>query len=269
MQNLVYFLLIGGLVVLVLRQMGFAIPFVDDGESDMSPWQRMRFSKAQFEQCRMFFEGHRFSYYHQLDTQNRKKFIARTLLILGEKKFIEEEHFRIDFEHRIVLAATLAQLTFGIDESHFMLPRFRYIHIFPKTFFSKILNHQVKGLTVGNGHIFLSWEDFRSGYENGSDKVNLGLHEFAHALEMELKHAEDSDFNMWQFHAQKVMVEFQQGRFGSFRSYASTNIHELWATTVETFFEAPHHFKRDHAALYAATVRVLNQDPTEHTLASI
>lgn len=190
----------------------------------------------------------------------------RTLVIMREKTFVAEDNFTLDYEHKIILSSTLAQLTFGILESHYSLPRFQSVHLFPKTFFSKLLNHQVKGLTVGNGRIFLSWDDFRKGYENGSDKVNLGLHEFAHALEIELKKDEDEDFNAWQFHAQKVMYEFQEGKFGSFRSYASTNIHELWATTVETFFEAPHAFKRDHPELYAATVNVLKQDPTKNSL---
>lgn len=226
----------------------------------------MPFSKAQIELCKHFLTGHHCSYYRQLNERDKNKFIVRTLIILREKNYIAEENFPLDFEHKIILASTLAQLTFGITESHYGLPHFQYIHIFPHTFYSKLLNHEVKGLTVGNGHIYLSWDDFRKGYENGSDKVNLGLHEFAHALEIELKRESDDNFNAWQFQAQKVMYEFQEGKFGSFRSYASTNIHELWATTVETFFEAPHAFKRDHAQLYAATVKVLNQDPTKNSL---
>ena len=250
----------------VLGRFGFSWPFAKTLSRASAKIQKFKFSKKHYEECRQFLISHHYSYYHQLGEEDKNKFIVRTLVIMHEKKFIAEDTFVLNYEHKIILSSTLAQLTFGILESHYSLPRFQWIHLFPHTFFSKILNHQVKGLTVGDGRIFLSWDDFRKGYENGSDKVNLGLHEFAHALEIELKDAENNDFNLWQYHAQKVMLDFQEGRFGSFRSYASTNIHELWATTVETFFEAPHDFKRDHPQLYAATVRVLNQDPTISSL---
>ena len=245
-------------------------PFFHDKKGNKLSFSReTRFSFEEFDRCRNFLLNHHTSYYRELRPNDQDKFVARTIMIMNEKMFIAEEGMTIDYDHKIILASTLAQLTFGLLSPEFMLPKFQCIHIFPHTFYSKLLNHQVKGLTLGNGRIFLSWDDLRKGYENGSDKVNLGLHEFVHALEIELKTTGDEDFNQWQYHANKVMFEFQEGRFGSFRSYASTNIHELWATTVETFFEAPHAFKRDHPQLYAATVRVLNQDPTMNTLRSV
>ena len=50
------------------------------------------------------------------------------------------------------------------------------------------------------------------------------------------------------------------------RNYASTNIEEFWACSVECFFEAPIEFKKNIPDLYSKMCQVLKQDMAERML---
>jgi hypothetical protein len=163
--------------------------------------------------------------------------------------------------HEIVISATLARLTFGLKR-YYDLPKFELIQVYPREFYSRLIEQHVKGLTVGNGRLFLSWAHFEEGHHDPTDKIHVGLHEFAHAMMLEFNHFElIPQWKTWLKVAMPVMDALAKADDHFFRKYGATNIHEFWAVAVETFFEQPKEFSDHYPALFHATCAMLNQWP--------
>jgi Mlc titration factor MtfA (ptsG expression regulator) len=216
-------------------------------------------SKEKLEKLRLFYSTN-FSYYNLLNQKEKRKFLVRTINIREQNQLnISTKVKNADSEVELLICAAMAQITFGYSD--YELEKFNKIVIHPNTFFSRYINHQVKGLTVGSGFIHYSWEDFVSGYKNENDKINLALHELAHALYLErFIESEEFDWRLWKTKAVSVMESERNNKHSLFRQYGTTNINEFWAVTVECFFEDPIVFKEQHTELYNATAFVLKQD---------
>jgi Mlc titration factor MtfA (ptsG expression regulator) len=203
----------------------------------------------------------RFSYFNQLSAQNKRKFIHRTFIIRKKNKIkVENEILHVYKDVELLVAAAYVQITFGF--SKYEIERFSKIIIYPDSFYSKLAGSNVNGLTVGNGFIYFSWNHFIRGYQNNTDKVNLALHELAHALYIDRFHFR-SDYNWFEWEEQAAPV-FRQIKNNDeitfFRNYAKTNMAEFWAVCVECFFEDPENFNIQFPDLYLATSLVLKQD---------
>ena len=205
-----------------------------------------------------------FPYFSEWPERDKLKFIWRTGVIRNNKHFHGSEGFEITPRHEIIVSATLARLTMGLSK-FFDLPQFELIEIYPREFYSKLIDRHVKGLTIGNGRLFLSWEHFEEGHEDPTDKIHVGLHEFAHAMMIQFESFEYTpQWDDWCEAAHPIIRSMSLTGNHFFRQYGATNIHEFWAVTVETFFEQPHDFKRYHPVLFEKTCAMLNQWPLKH-----
>jgi Mlc titration factor MtfA (ptsG expression regulator) len=207
------------------------------------------------------FYSERFSYYNLLNKDEKRKFLIRVMNIYQCNELrIEVGVKTTKTEVEFLICAAFTQITFGYND--FEIERFTKIVVYPKTFHSKLANHEVKGLTLGNGCIFYSWEDFLNGYRSGGDKINLALHELAHALYIDRFHeTENEDFELRKVKAHAELMSLEDTNHPSFfRAYGLQNINEFWAINVECFFEDPINFKDQHPHLYNATSSVLQQD---------
>ena len=204
-----------------------------------------------------------FPYVRDWTHEERLKFEIRTLIIMRKKHFRGAEGFEISNYHKIIISATLARLTMGIRRK-FDLPRFQLIEVYPREFYSRLIERDVKGLTLGNGRLFLSWAHFEEGHDDPSDKVHVGLHEFAHAIMIEFDKFEYTPaWADWHREAQPVYRSIADTENHFFRQYGGTNMAEFWAVTVETFFEQPREFSMQFPSLFRETCRMLNQRPQE------
>ena len=202
----------------------------------------------------------RFRYYCILiDDKERKKFIKRMLYMKDKKQFYSREGTVISEDMRILFSAAFTQITFGYDKVQ--LYNFDEVYIYPKTFYSRLVGAEVKGLTLKNGRIHLSWEDFLNGYIDEEDNINLALHELAHALYVD-RFAGYSlpEWEHWENIATEEFNRMRNVDDHHFREYAETNMNEFWAVCVENFFEQPHSLREKLPHLYFATVGVLKQD---------
>lgn len=202
----------------------------------------------------------RISFFRLLTVYEQKKFLLRVAIISGSKTFVAREGLELTRDMEILIAATQAVLTFGLDE--FVFETYKCYHIFPDEFFSARLNRDVKGLTFPRTHIMLSWKSFEQGIADDKDKLNLGLHEMAHAFQQEFTNEDLYDeFNQWK---EVAFAEFSKIRTdtdsGFLRDYAATNMYEFWAVCVEHFFEAPLEFKERLPVLYQKMCVILKQD---------
>ena len=190
----------------------------------------------------------------QHEFANRLQFVRNTKVFTGLGLTITDEM-------EILVSAALVQLTFGLNK--FSVENVYEIQLAPADFYSPMLGRRAKGLTFESGKVILSWVDFKEGYRVGDDKINLGLHELAHAL-WEGQFADGSLDNAFDTFTHAALAQMQADRTENgihfMRDYADTNIEEFWACSVECFFEAPTEFKRQLPELYGKISNVLQQD---------
>jgi Mlc titration factor MtfA (ptsG expression regulator) len=211
------------------------------------------------------FLANQFAYYDKLPEKQKIKFILRLRKFISEKKFVGRDELEVTEEMKILVAASAIQLTFGLD--NFVLSRFHTILLFPASFYNKRNDAWHMGETNPGGIIVLSWQDLREGFSRKDDTYNVGLHEMAHALELQYLLKDDYDyffgnyFAKWSHLAESEFQNLQDERESFFRKYAGVNRMEFFAVSVEYFFEASEEFKARLPQMYYHLCILLNQDP--------
>jgi hypothetical protein len=194
-------------------------------------------------------------------------FEERVFHFIQEKEFIPRNFREVTSEMKILIAATAVQITFGLPE--ITLRHFKRIIIYPDTYYSTLTGKYHKGeVNPGVQSIVLSWKSFVEGFQHPDDSLNLGLHEMAHALEVEnLIENGESNFlstailERWRNCIEPVMEEIKSGKNTFFRVYATQNEQEFFAVAAENFFERPEAFRRQYPGLYDTLAALLNQNP--------
>ena len=209
----------------------------------------------------------RFSYYQSLNVADKKLFERRVQKFINKKVFVPRGDLNtVTPEMKALIAASAIQITFGYPSVYFEY--FWRILVYPDQYYSKITRLYHKGEVSTKGFIILSWENFEKGYEDGTDGRNLGLHEMAHALQLENSIVNfEYDFidfealKAYDIEARKEIDKIRLHGSDFFRSYAATNRVEFFAVSVENFFERPGLFKAYNSVLYDLLTMILLQDP--------
>jgi len=105
------------------------------------------------------------------------------------------------------------------------------------------------------------------GFENKTDKHNVGIHEFVHLFDKQdgevdgipaifMKH---QSILPWMQLIKKNTEEMLEGK-SDINVYGATNPQEFLAVTSEYFFEQPHLFKEKHPELYKVLSSVFHTD---------
>jgi len=200
------------------------------------------------------------NYYRYLTDKQKLEFHRRVRVIENSKSFSFTEDFQYEDWHGTLLSAKLACLTFGYL-TYFHLPELTHIQIHPRAFYSRIFQTYVKGLTFSNGILHVSWEDFMASNDNELNKINLAIHEFAHALKIGFDHFSGNySYERWEELALEIIELINTDQEDFFREYGGTNINEFWAVCCEAYFEQPFHFKELYPRLYRETCGILRQD---------
>jgi MtfA peptidase len=214
-----------------------------------------------------------FEYYRLLPELSKLKFLYRCNSIIREKQFVAREGLEITDDMRILVSGSIVQLTFGLD--HFSIPHFDTFIIYPSAYTSPHTGALHRGETSMRGHVVFSWQHFMEGYSDSKDKLNLGLHELAHALDLSrIVKQSDPDFYeyflKWQAGSTEVFNEVNNREDHFLRKYAGTDEREFFSVCVEHFFEDSNGFKATLPDLYRHLTMLLRQDPSmigrdEHT----
>jgi Mlc titration factor MtfA (ptsG expression regulator) len=208
--------------------------------------------------------GSLFSYFNDLSTDSRRRFVQRVHHFKSSKKF----HF-IGMEENndaaTLVSASAIKVTFGLK--NYLLSHFENIYILADAYKMENDEELYVGHVAPEG-IYLSWKHFKYGYTNKSDNINVATHEMAHALlynNFFAQYGMDAHFRMnyEQFSTTTgpILAQVITNRQSYLRSYAFSNLHEFWAVSVEAFFDNPEGLKKNMPELYGALCRVLNQDP--------
>ncbi len=224
------------------------------------------FKKLKSKYHNILMENH-FDYYLNLNDETKNEFLKRVQSFLLKKDFVGKEGHFVTLEQKILISATAIKLSFGLDK--YIIPHFSIINIYPKVYFSKISKQYHKGDINLNGIVNLSYEDFLGGYSDPEDGINLGIHEMAHAFNFDrlMLNSENDYFSeyykRWFKIAKEEMSNMLHQQVHFFRKYASNNIHEFFAVSLENFFERPQIFQTEMPALYRKISLMLNQDPLQ------
>ncbi len=205
-----------------------------------------------------------FPFYRKLNRKHRRQFQHRVASFIKDKEFIPREDLVLTDRMKVLIAAVGCMLSFGRKNYTYSLIHF--ILIYPEEFFSNINQTYHKGeLNPGGRALVLSWKDFEAGLEDGHDNINLGIHEFMHAMQLEAKRGGDTDSARFQVQFQKILkrlthqeVKDRLDETRYFREYAFTNEYEFMAVLSEYFMESPGTFKANFPELYDHTRMLLN-----------
>lgn len=210
----------------------------------------------------LFYTKH-FVYYNTLDAASKELFVERCLQFVSNKVISGAGEFEADNRVKCLVAASAVQLTLGLGT--WDLSYFEEIEIHPTDFDDRTGTIKYKGETNLQGLVKLSWESFVKGYQVSDDNLNLGIHEFSHALRLNgiRGHAQDyfveNYFNKWLYIAREAFRDTQQNKGGIFRKYGGTNLSEFISVCFEHYFESPHEMKERYPLLFYATGILLNQ----------
>ena len=205
-----------------------------------------------------------FSFYNRLTLKQKRLFRHRVAVFIKSKHITGREGLIITDEMRVLVSATAIMLTFGFK--HYLIDCISTIILYPKPYQSKSGNIHKGEFNPRLGAIVFSWEDFINGYDLENDNLNLGIHEFGHAIHFNSFRNNDISSMIFsnglkaikrylknnEYMRQKLIASYY------FRAYAYTNEFEFTAVVLECFIETPLEFKSQFPELYQLTKKMLN-----------
>ncbi|WP_424002139.1 zinc-dependent peptidase [Maribacter sp. IgM3_T14_3] len=207
------------------------------------------------------------TYYAALSEKHQESFVVRTLLFLNTTDFGSTEGFDLTTEMKLVISSAFVQITFGLKQD--VLSIFKTIFVTPTSYSytgrDVLYDGDVNTVTK---RVNLPWPAVEKGFVITNDGLNIAIHEFSHCLIIEnsmgsyvSKVFNNTDLNAWKELATQKLPLIRDGNYTIFRDYAGTNLMELFANALETFFEQPHEFYSYAPTFYRTTAKVLKQDP--------
>lgn len=206
-----------------------------------------------------------FSFYKKLKVREQRHFEHRVASFMKDKVFIPREGLSLTDEMKVMISATAVMLTFGFRD--FYIGLIDKIFIYPGEFYSKMNDEYHQGeFNPKLQALVISWEHFKKGYDDASDNLNLGIHEFAHAIH--LNSIKERDVSSTVFSdSYKELIELLSKEENLrndlvstpyFRSYAFTNQFEFLAVLIESFIETPKELKGKFPEVYGKVRQMLN-----------
>jgi Mlc titration factor MtfA (ptsG expression regulator) len=206
-----------------------------------------------------------FHYYNQLSESGKTAFEHRTLAWAEHLEFKGMQGLEVTDPMRVLVAASAAQITFGLK--NYLFGHFHTVYLYPDSYQSSRFDDNLLGMASTRGYVTFSWKHFVAGYADNKDAKNLGLHEWAHAMKINAVFGSsvEAQFNRYypQFRAASLSAfnNMQHTPDDFLKCTAAENIHEFWAECVEHFFEQAGEFKTTKPEIYHYLCKTLNQDP--------
>ncbi|MCK5401315.1 MAG: zinc-dependent peptidase [Flavobacteriaceae bacterium] len=266
---------LGNKILLAIFAIAFAMIFIYYGIRTIEIAYVMRKKKPLFihkylflrklTQKQQFILRQRFFFYSKLTKQQQSYFEHRVASFIKDKDFIGRDGLVITEEIKVLISSTAVMLTFGFRD--FYIGLINKIFIYPETFFSVTNKNYHKGeFNPRFRAIVLSWEDFTEGYKISDDNLNLGIHEFAHAIHLNTRKEHDVSSNIFQDSFNELInlltgndllkQKLITSRY--FRDYAYSNQYEFIAVIIETFIETPQEFRAQFPNVYSKVKQMLN-----------
>ncbi|MGE0454732.1 MAG: zinc-dependent peptidase [Vicinamibacteria bacterium] len=208
----------------------------------------------------------RYDHYDRLPEPLKRRFEDDVKLFLAEKR-ISGVGVEVTDELRLLVAASAVTLSLGWPDHDW--DQLSEVLLYPQDFDRdySFEQEELAGQTHPWGTVILSVPALHESFEDPDDAYHVGLHEFAHLLDVEQtefdgipaglpasRHAE------WVALARKEMERLQR-RKSVLDPYGADDPVEFLAVAVEAFFEPALELRRRHRELYEMLVATFGQDP--------
>ena len=202
-------------------------------------------------------------FYQKLKPKYKSYFEHRVVAFMQRVAFSSRD-ISLTSEMKLSIAAVYIQLTFGMK--NYLNPLIKQIIIYPDIYLSTHTHEYYKGeFNPKLKTVVFSWSDFKSGLDIQNDNLNLGLHEFTHALHFQTLKSDKSSHVLFRESLQHLFSSFTNEnlrdevlRSGFLRAYAFENQYEFVAVLLEHFFESPEELKQKFPSIYKKVKEMLN-----------
>ena len=207
----------------------------------------------------------RFKFYKKFNEKQKLHFEHRVASFIIDKTFIGREGQQITDDIKVLVSATAVMLTFGFRD--FYIGLMDKIFVYPDEFYSNMNDAYHKGeFNPRLNALVISWKHFEQGFNISNDNLNLGIHEFAHAIHLNSMKERDVSSTIFKDSFKELTDYLSENKSlrdeliasEYFRDYAFTNQFEFLAVVIESFIETPTEFKNQFPKIYSYTKQMLN-----------
>ena len=208
----------------------------------------------------------RYEHFERLPDGLRQSFETDLKVFLAEKR-ITGVGTEATEELRLLVGASAVTLTLGWPRAEWDV--LTEVLLYPDDFDRDYAfgGLDLAGQTHPWGTVILSAPALLESFEYPDDGFHVGLHEFAHLLDVERSEFDGMPTGLsearrrdWAALVDREMERLRDGR-SVLDPYGADDPVEFFAVAVETFFERPRELRRRHAELYALLAEYFVQDP--------
>jgi len=208
----------------------------------------------------------RHEHYERMDAAWRARFEDDLRLFLADKR-ITGIGVEATEELRLLVAASAVTLSVGWPDYEW--DQLTEVLLYPDDFDRDYTfgGAERSGEAHPWGTVILSVPSLQESFEVPDDAYHVGIHEFAHLLDVSQTHFDGIPAGLsgdrareWVAVAEKEMERLRYGR-SAFDDYGAHDPVEFLGVAVEAFFEIPELVRRRHAEVYAILSEYFRQDP--------
>jgi Mlc titration factor MtfA (ptsG expression regulator) len=210
------------------------------------------------------------AFFRALPADDKERFRQLVKVFLAEVR-ITGIQTEVDDTVRVLVAASAAIPIFGFHDWEYR--RLGEVLVYPDSFSQE---YQTKGSADENilgmiglqqirGVMILSKPSLLAGFDNPSTGDNVGIHEFAHLVELEdtengiPPEVPRQAVQRWVQYVARELSHPSRNR-SYIRDYGYTNEHEFFAVLAEYFFKSPELLEKKDPELYAMLQEIFHQD---------
>jgi hypothetical protein len=208
----------------------------------------------------------RYDHYERLDTSWRSRFEDDLRVFVAEKR-VTGVGVLVDDALRLLVAASAVTLSVG-------WPDYEWDHLTEVLLYPDDFDRDYSpggSDRAGEAHpwgtVILSVPALHESFDYPDDGFHVGLHEFAHLLDVDQTHFDGIPVGLdgarareWQAVAEREMERLRRGK-SALDEYGASDPVEFLAVAVEAFFEIPQLVRRRHREVYAILCAYFGQDP--------
>ncbi|MGE5125747.1 MAG: zinc-dependent peptidase [Betaproteobacteria bacterium] len=208
----------------------------------------------------------RYDHFERLSPEWRARFEDDLRIFLAEKR-ITGVGLEADDELRLLVAASAVTLSAGWPDYEW--DQLSEVLLYPDDFDRDYAfgGRERAGETHPWGTVILSVPALQESFEYPDDAYHVGIHEFAHLLDVDQTHFDGIPIGLdgvrareWVRLAEREMERLRAGR-SAFDDYGANDPVEFLGVAVEAFFEIPQVVRRRHREVYAMLSEYFGQDP--------
>ena len=201
-----------------------------------------------------------FAYYRNLNIEAKKHFRNRLMMYFHAVEFIGKPESNVPDDMKMMTAANLIQLTFGLED--YRLSKFERIVLYPHPFPSPQFPEHLHNSEIyeEDGVLLFSGEHLISAFRFPKQYFNLALHEYAkgYMLSYPNKPFPQNDDELWK----KISLIGTYNK-EQLEKYIGLPEVDSVAVSIVCFFTFPKIFQGQLPELYDRYKSIFNQDPIQ------